>query len=158
MINIENIAYGIVQLVIAVIFSVIALYIGFSVFGKMKGMDEEKELVKRNVAVGILVASVFISIAIVVQSGIAGLSIGFKDAIAGNIFSLVAAIFQLIIGIILAIAGIYLALKVFDIMTKGIDEFKEIEKGNVAVAIVMAGVIISVALIIQSGVLGITGS
>ncbi|HUV83550.1 MAG TPA: DUF350 domain-containing protein [archaeon] len=35
-------------------------------------MDEEKEISNGNAAVGILIASVFISIAIVVQSGIAG--------------------------------------------------------------------------------------
>ncbi len=68
---------GIIQLVIAIILAVVALYIGFSVLGKItKGIDEEKEIAKGNTAVGILVASVFIAIAIVVQSGVAGVSSG----------------------------------------------------------------------------------
>ena len=54
------------------------------------------------------------------------------------------------------IAAIYLALNILDKLTKGIDEFEELKKGNVAVALEMAGVIITVAIIIQSGVLGIT--
>jgi uncharacterized membrane protein YjfL (UPF0719 family) len=62
----------------------------------------------------------------------------------------------LILGIILAIAAIYLALKVLDRMTKGVEEFEELKKGNVAVALEMAGVIVAVALIVQVGVLGIT--
>ena len=157
--GLENIVIGITQLIIAIILAVVSLYIGFAMLSRMTSkIDEEKELAKGNVAVGILVASVFVSIAIVVQSGITGISIGLKDAINGNIYSLIASIVQLILGIILAVAVIYLALNIFDKLTKGIDEFEEIRKGNVAVAIELAGVIIAVALIVQSGVLGITSA
>ena len=153
----ENAIVGIIQLVIAIILAVVALYIGFSVLGKItKGIEEEKEIARGNAAVGILVASVFFAIAIVVQSGVAGVSIGVSKALAGDYFALIASIIQLILGIILAIAAIYLALNILDRMTKGIEEFEELKKGNVAVALEMAGVIISVAIIIQSGVLGIT--
>ena len=156
---IESIIIGIVQLIIAVILAVVSLYMGFAMLGRMTSdIDEEKELVKGNVAVGILVASIFVSIAIVVQSGVAGVSIGLRNAADGNIYSLIASVIQLMVGMILAIAGIYLSLNIFDKLTKGIDEFEEIRKGNVAVALEMAGVVIAVALIIQSGVLGITSS
>ena len=67
-----TVAVGIIQLIIAVIFAVIALYIGFSVFGKVtRDVDEQKELAKGNVAFGIIVAAIFVAIGIVVQSGIA---------------------------------------------------------------------------------------
>ena len=69
-----------------------------------------------------------------------------------------ASVLKLILGITLAIGAIYLALNILDRMTKEIDEFGEIKKGNVAVALEMAGVIIAVSIIIQSGVLGITSS
>lgn len=158
-----NALVGIVQLVLAVILAVVALYIGFSVLSRIsKGLEEEKELAKGNVAVGILVASVFIAIAVVVQSGISGVAIGVSQALAVGIFTLdgitavLVAILQLILGIVLAVAAIYLALNILDKLTKGLDEFGEIKKGNVAVALEMAGVIISTAVIIQSGVLGIT--
>jgi uncharacterized membrane protein YjfL (UPF0719 family) len=39
-----------------------------------------------------------------------------------------------------------------------VDEFDEIKKGNVAIALEVAGVIIAVAVVIQSGVLGITAA
>ncbi len=155
----ESIIIGIVQLIIAVILAVVSLYIGFAMLSRMTGkIDEEKELAKGNVAVGILVASIFVSIAIVIQSGVAGVSIGLRSAVDGNIYSLIVSIIQLVLGMILAVAGIYLSLNIFDKLTKEIDEFEEIRKGNVAVALEMAGVIIAVALIIQSGVLGITSS
>lgn len=161
----ENAVVGIVQLVIAIIFAVIALYIGFSVLGKItKGLNEEKELAKGNVAVGILVASVFVAIALVVQSGVSGLSVGINKALAVGILSVDGmtvvglAIIQLILGIVLAVGAIYLALNILDKLTKGVEEFEELKKGNVAVALEMAGVIIAVAVIIQSGVIGITAA
>ena len=77
-----NAVVGLVQLVIAILFAVVALYIGFAVLGKItKGIDEEKELVKGNAAVGIIVASVFVAIALVVQSGVSGLSVGINKAL-----------------------------------------------------------------------------
>ena len=129
-----------------------------------KNIDEEKELAKGNTAVGIIVAAVFVAIALVVQSGVSGLSIGIGKAASVGLLSLDgllaigAAFAQLILGIVLAIAAIYLALNILDKLTKGVDEFEEIKKGNVAVALMMASVIISVAVIIQSGVLGITAA
>ena len=157
--TLESIIIGITQLIIAIILAVVSLYIGFAMLSRMTSkIDEEKELAKGNTAVGILVASIFVSIAIVVQSGVTGISIGLKDAVAGNIYSLIASTIQLILGILLAIGVIYLALNIFDKLTKEIDEFEEIRKGNVAVAIELAGVIIAVALIVQSGVLGITSA
>lgn len=162
---IVNAIVGLVQLIIAIIFSVIALYIGFMTMAKItKNIDEEKELAKGNTAVGIIVAAVFVAIALVVQSGVSGLSIGIGKAASVGLLSLDgllaigAAFAQLILGIVLAIAAIYLALNILDKLTKGVDEFEEIKKGNVAVALMMASVIISVAVIIQSGVLGITAA
>ena len=160
----ENAVFGIIQLVIAIIFAVVALYIGFWVLGKItRGIDEEKELAKGNAAVGILVASVFIAIALVVQSGVSGLSVGINKALSlglnsDGILTIVVAIVQLILGIILAIGAIYLALNILDRLTTGVNEFEELRKGNVAVALEMAGVIIAVAVIIQSGVIGITAA
>jgi uncharacterized membrane protein YjfL (UPF0719 family) len=150
---------GLIQLIIAILLAVVALYIGYSTFSKItKGIDEEQELKKGNVAVGIIIAAILFAIAIVIQSGVAGISTGITNALAGDWLSLVAAIIQLILGIILAIATIYLALSVLDRLTKGINEFEELKKGNVAVALMMAGVIVATAIIIQSGVMGITSA
>lgn len=160
-----DVLVGIGQLVIAIILAVVALYIGFYVLGKItKGMEEEKEIANGNAAVGVLVASVFVAIGIVIQSGVAGVSTGISKALKIGILSLdgivavVASVLQLILGIVFAIAAIYLALNVLDRLTKGVVVFEELKKGNVAVALVMAGVIITTAIIIQEGVLGITAA
>jgi len=165
MVLLLNAVVGLFQLIIAILFAVVALYIGFLVLGWItKGIDEEKQLAKGNTAVGILVASVFIAIALVVQSGVSGLSVGINKALSIGILSgdgiltVVIAIVQLLLGIVLAVVAIYLALYILDRLTKGVEEFEELKKGNVAVALEMAGVIIAVAVIIQSGVIGITAA
>jgi uncharacterized membrane protein YjfL (UPF0719 family) len=160
-----NVVVGLIQLIVSIIFAVLALYIGFAVLGKItKGINEEKELAKGNAAVGIIVASVFVAIALVVQSGVSGLTVGINKAISVGILSVDGMLavgvsfIQLILGIVLAVGAIYLALNILDKLTKGIEEFEEIKKGNVAVALEMGGVIIAVAVIIQSGVIGITAA
>jgi len=162
---VTNVVVGLIQLIISIIFAVLALYIGFAVLIKInKNMDEEKELARGNVAVGIIVAAVFVAIALVVQSGVSGLSVGINKALSLGILSvdgllaIGVAFIQLILGIVLAVGAIYLALNVLAKLTKGFDEFEEIKKGNVAVALMMGGVIIAVAVIIQSGVIGITAA
>ena len=162
---ITNVVVGLIQLIISIIFAVMALYIGFAVLIKInKNMDEEKEIGRGNVAVGIIVAAVFVAIALVVQSGVSGLSVGINKALNVGVLSvdgllaIGTAFIQLILGIVLAVGAIYLALYVLDKLTKGFEEFEEIKKGNVAVALMMGGVIIAVAVIIQSGVIGITAA
>lgn len=160
-----NVAVGLIQLVISIIFSVAALYIGFFVLSRItREIDEEKELAKGNAAVGIIVASVFVAIALVVQSGVSGLSVGINKALAAGPFTMdglviiAMALFQLVLGIALAVGSIYLALYILDKLTLHISEFEELKKGNVAVALEMGGVIVAVAVIVQSGVIGITAA
>ncbi|NMB77803.1 MAG: DUF350 domain-containing protein [Methanomicrobiales archaeon] len=162
---IEHAAVGLFQLVISIIFAVAALYLGFSVLGNMtREYDEEVELSNGNAAVGIVVAAVFVAVAIIVQSGVIGLTVGINKSLAAGILSFdgmsaigIAAV-QLILGIILAVLAIYLALNILDRLTHRFNEFEEIKKGNIAVAIKMGGVIIAVAMIVQSGVIGITAA
>jgi uncharacterized membrane protein YjfL (UPF0719 family) len=160
-----TVVVGIIQLIIAVIFAVMALYIGFAVFGRItRDVAEQKELAKGNVAFGIIVAAIFVAIGVVVQSGVTGISVGISKASAlgftsvDGLIVIVVAIVQLVLGVLLAIGSIYLAINIFDKLTKQIKAFEELKNGNVAVALEIAGVIIAVALIIQSGVVGITAA
>ncbi|MFH1470248.1 MAG: DUF350 domain-containing protein [Candidatus Micrarchaeota archaeon] len=59
---------------------------------------------------------------------------------------------QLILGLALSMGSIYLGLKIFDRMTPGINEIDEIKKGNAAVGILMAAVVLSVANIVEKGI------
>ena len=65
---------------------------------------------------------------------------------------LVLALVKVVVEVALLIATILLAVKIINLVTKGFDEWKEIHKGNVAVAIYMAGMLISVGFIVQPGI------
>ena len=65
------------------------------------------------------------------------------------------AFLRLILAIIFAIVSLYIASWVLGKITKEIDEWKEIGKGNYAVAIYMAGIFISVAIIVGPGIIGL---
>lgn len=145
---------GILQLIVGLVLAIASIYIGLSVFGKFtKGIDEEEELRKGNVAVAILLAAVILSIANVVQSGV----IGMTSALTANpsISAIIGGIIQVLVGIVLAVVAIYIAINVLDKITTGIDEMAELKKGNVAVAILMAGVLLAVSFVVQAGVSGI---
>ncbi len=152
-----GLAIGLVQLIIGLILAMGSVYLGLKLLDKLtKGIDEMEELKKGNVAVGILMAAVIFSIATVVQSGVAGLTRVIAGRTGAALFvALGVGIVQLIIGIVIAVVAIYIAINVLDKITVEIDEMAELKKGNVAVAILMAGVLLAVSFVIQAGVSGI---
>ncbi len=62
----------------------------------------------------------------------------------------VIAIIAILIGLLLSIVSIGAALWIFTRLTGAIDEWAEIGRGNVAIAIVLAGVVIATALIVST--------
>lgn len=160
-----NVVIGLLQLIITIVFTVLALYIGFIMHSKMfPTIDVERELSQRNIAIAIVVAAMFVAIAVVVESGVTGIAMEISKIIKTGLFTgdgffiVGVAIVQLVFGIVLAIGAIFLSLKILEKLESDIELFEEIRKGNSAVALEMAGVIIAVAVIIQSGVLGITST
>ncbi len=145
---------GVLQLIVGLVLAIASIYIGLSMFGKFtKGINEEEELKKGNVAVGILMAAIILSIANVVQAGVIGLTSALTTGFSMN--AIIGGVVQLIVAIVLAVVAIYIAINVLDKITKNIDEMEELKKGNVAVAVLMAGVLIAVSFVVQAGVSGI---
>jgi uncharacterized membrane protein YjfL (UPF0719 family) len=152
----------VVQLLASIVIAVAALYLGFWVFKKItRDIDEIRELVQGNVAVGVLVAAIFLAVALVVQAGVQKIALGLGEAASEGLFTpsgvidIAITLLQLVLGILLSVASIYFALRLFDRYSGFFGTFDETVKGNVAVAIVLAGMILGIALIIHGGVLGI---
>lgn len=59
------------------------------------------------------------------------------------------AFFKLIVGLILSIGSVYFGIFLLDKLTPNIDEWKEIKKGNFSVGVLLAGVVLSIAVIIE---------
>jgi len=56
---------------------------------------------------------------------------------------------RLFIGLILSIGGVYAAVRIIDRLTRGMSELGELKKGNTAIGVLIVGVVLSVALIIE---------
>ena len=135
------------RLILGIIFAVVALYLASSVLGRLtKELDEWAEIGKGNIAVAIYMAGIFISVATIVAPGISGLFIKW------DLLAIVIGFIQLIIALALAMAMQYVALSVLGKLTKGIDEWNELKKGNIAIGVTMAAIVIAVAAVVVKGV------
>jgi len=156
-----SIGIAVAQLIIGLVLAMGSVYLGIKMFDKLTdGIDEMKELQKGNVAVAILLGAIILSIANVVEGGVYGLSQSIIPGLTPMELSaslLIGAV-NLIIGVILAILSIYLAISMLDKITVGIDEFKELKRGNVAIAIIMAAVLFAVSFVIRGAVVSMANT
>lgn len=149
MVELVTIGMQIASLILAVVLAVIAQYIAIKVFNRMtKGIDEFAEIKKGNVAVGVIMAAVLISVSTIIAGGVAGI---FIPTSSGELLKLGVSLFWLLIAIVIAVFAQFVALSVYSRLTEGINEQKELKKGNLAVAVTLAAVIIGVALVVQAG-------
>ncbi len=145
--NVVLIGLAFLRLILSIVFAVIGLYIASWVLGKVtKEIDEWEEIGKGNVAVAIYMAGIFISVAIIVGPGIIGL---FRTL---NIIGITIGFIQLVLALILAMVMQYIGLSILGKLTKGINEWAELKKGNIAIGITMAAIVIAVSTIVAKGV------
>ena len=150
LVDLALIALAIIRLILAIVFAVAGLYIASWVLGGLtKGLDEWEEIGKGNSAVAVYMAGIFISVAIIVGPGIIGL---FRTL---DIVGIVLGFIQLVLALALAVAMQYVGLSFLGKLTKGLDEWAQLKKGNMAVGIVMAAVVVAIGTIVSQGVVSI---
>ncbi len=149
----ENTVMQLVRLAAAVVLAVAAQYLALRIFDRFTTrIDEVAELKKGNAAVGIVLGSIMVSVAMIVAGGLAAMVPSdpnlLKTDFWGGLFS---GALNIAAAIILAVAAQFLALSVFDKMTKTIDVQEELKKRNLGVALLLAAIIFGVAAVIQAG-------
>jgi len=150
LVDLALITLAIIRLVLAIVFAIAGLYIASWVLGRLtKGLDEWQEIGKGNSAVAVYVAGIFISVAIIVGPGVIGL---FRTL---DIVGIALGFIQLVLALALAVAMQYVGLSFLGKLTKGLDEWAELKKGNIAVGIVMAAVVVAIGAIVSQGVISI---
>ncbi|PKP59309.1 MAG: hypothetical protein CVT89_01465 [Candidatus Altiarchaeales archaeon HGW-Altiarchaeales-2] len=98
-------------------------------------------------------AGVLIAVGFVIQRAIGGIGAAITTL---SVVGIVLGLLQLAIGLILAMACIYLGFSLFNKILTEIDLQDELNKGNTAVGIVSAAIMITLAEVIGSAVSGIT--
>ncbi len=150
---------GISTLLLSLIMGIFILFIGFKMFsGLSKNINEEKEIKNNNIAVAILSGSFIFAMGIMMRSSVNPLiqsifrAIFYNDSgISGVMGQLSIALLQFIASLVISIISLWFGVKGFTWLTKNIDEFDEIQKNNIAVAILMASIIITLSLFLQNG-------
>ena len=161
---------GLIAVVIGLVTAIIALLLSLwlamqavkkaiEMFDKTtEGIDEWTELGKGNVAVGIVMAAMIYAVGNVISGGVESLTKGLMNPSLSLSFILgiVIGIINLLISLWIATSVISLAIKTLDKATTKIEEMKEIAKGNVAVAVMVAGVLLAVSNVVQAAVSGLS--
>ncbi len=150
---------GISTLLLSLILGIFILFIGFKVFsGLSKNINEENEIKNNNIAVAILSGSFIFAMGIMMRSSVDPLihsifrAIFYNESgISGVLGHLSIALLQFIASLFISIISLWFGVKGFTWLTKNINEFEEIQKNNIAVAILMASIIITLALFLQNG-------
>jgi len=149
---------GALELFFGLVYATSAIYLGVKLFDRLTPeIDEMRELKRGNVAVAIVLVAIIIAIAGIIQTGFMDFEAQLKGGLTPPLILLLIALalVKLIWSLLISLASLFVAIKMLDAMTVEIDEVSELKRRNIAVAILIAGVLIAVSFVIQSGVAAI---
>ncbi len=145
------IAISLARLVVIGIAAAIGLYLSVVLFQVLTpGVDAWREIARGNTAVGSVMAAVMVAVAIVVLPIVSvpleGLDIGPGAAVT----ILLVDGLRILFGMGVAVLAVVLSAALNNLMTGPINEKLELQRGNLAVGILQAGVIVATALVISA--------
>ena len=152
MVNMLSVAYALLRFVVGLFFALFSIYFGIKLFDKLtKRIDEWDEIKQGNVAAGIYLSAVILTLSLIVEGGVRSSVISLTGVSGLEVVVLLAFDFlRIIIATILGALAIYVTFMLMDRFTPDIDETEEIKRGNIAVAIIVALIIVSVGFIIRA--------
>lgn len=160
----QQIIFGLIEFLLSILISIILIFGSYRLFLVFTArLDEEKQLRSKNKSIGIILGSTILGEAIVVKQAIYPVMAVIQIYILGqdkniaNFFAMIGlSIGYVVLAGFLALACILFSFWMFNRMTPRIDQFEEIKKDNLAVAIFMGFFILAICFLISSGVAGLT--
>jgi|TARA_B110000008_G_scaffold279322_1_gene325940 uncharacterized membrane protein YjfL (UPF0719 family) len=155
--NTQTFTLSLIEISISILFGVIILYLCYRFLDKL--LKEKLKIKNDNISYSIFVSSILFSVAYLIE--------GIKSPILNSLKLLIDnpeyegiiildglkySILFITIIVITILVVIFLSIFLFTIMTKDIDEFKEIKNNNIAIAIITATLIISISLLLKESV------
>ncbi|MFH1785765.1 MAG: DUF350 domain-containing protein [Candidatus Micrarchaeota archaeon] len=148
-----NLILAIVKVIAGITLSINAAYMGMSLLDKITAsIDEWKEIKKGNTAVGILYAGAILSVIILAEPQIYDfvnaiqLDFGAQYLLGSLAFGLANYLVSVLLGIIV----VYLSIHAIDRLSGDLEELKELKKGNVAIAVIMAVILVAIAFSLRA--------
>ena len=144
---------GVAQIIVAVILAAIASYLGILLFNRAtRDLDEWAELRRGNAAMGLVLGSIILGIALILQPALTVPTLADTGTKLYPVYALLIQAAAILLGLVLALSAIIFAVGLFDRLTGQIDELAELQQGNLAVAAVMVGVILAVSLLMSKAI------
>ncbi len=156
------------ELVLMVVMSGVIIYAIYRMFIKAnKDFDMEEAIAEGNVAVGILVSTIMVSAALLLEKGLAAsvsmfkISISAPDEISLPLWQIgLLTLCHLILTLAIALFTVSATLRLFGKMARGINPQmklgEHLKKGNVAVGILLAAVVFIATHYVGEGVSSLT--
>lgn len=149
----DRLFLGLIQLAVALLLSGIAAYLAFYLFQWFtRDLDEWEELRSGNTAVGLVLGSMLVSVAIVLRPAFVLNTVPWDIGSTTLVQALLAEAVQLAVGLVLAVISLTLSLYLFAALTPRLEEVEELRNGNLAIACLLAGVMIAVGLMVSQAV------
>ncbi|MBI4351928.1 MAG: DUF350 domain-containing protein [Elusimicrobia bacterium] len=152
------------EFILAVVMSGFIISLTYRVFIKANpDFDMEEEIKKGNAAVGTLVAAILFSASMILQKGMGSVVSMFRMHISapgessmglGKLALLSAA--HLGLSMLLAVITISVTLRLFGKLVRSLHAGTELQRGNIAVGIVLSSVVLVAALYVGEGVSAIS--
>jgi uncharacterized membrane protein YjfL (UPF0719 family) len=117
-----------------------------------RDIDEWAALRDGNLAVGIVMGAIVVAVGIIVRPALQDPIIVADVGRARPLYEVLVNAIGLLLALVLAILGVGLAVWLFTRLTTDLDEWSEVAEGNSAVAVLMAGVVLAVALLTATAV------
>jgi uncharacterized membrane protein YjfL (UPF0719 family) len=158
-VNTSILVQGLIELPLAFIGTIFAFFMGVTLSDLMTGtIDETAELKKKNVASAIYTASSLFSLMYLVKAAALTPLYGALDNLITNradtgqivVTIVLIPVFFIVTGAI-ALGLTRLAQAVFMLLTTQIDEMAEIKKNNVAIALILAALTVSIVILVTHG-------
>jgi uncharacterized membrane protein YjfL (UPF0719 family) len=140
-------------LALTVVVAGLVSFLGVWLFERTtRDIDEWAELRKGNLAVGVVMAAIVLAVGIIVRPALQEPLIVADVGESRPLYELFVNAVGLLIALALAIVAVALAVWLFTRLTTDLDEWSELMAGNHAVAALLAGVILAVALLTATAV------
>ncbi|HSQ35900.1 MAG TPA: DUF350 domain-containing protein [Candidatus Binatia bacterium] len=148
------------EFVLLVVMSGLVIYLTYRLFIRANpDFDMEAEIKKNNIAVGILVAAILVSASMILEKGLGAvigmmrLQISAPQQSGLPLWQIVLLILgHLVMSMVLALFTISLTLRLFGRLGRRITPGKELQKGNIAMGLLLAAVVLVAAFYVGEGV------
>lgn len=153
---------GIFALLLSLVLGLVAIYLGYSGFKLLtRDIDEEFELRNNNIAVAITSGAFIVALGILMKSVIAPVThtvfnLAYKyeqvGVTIGEVLQTIGVIvLQFVVALLLSLATLTLGTRLYMMLNRETNELEEIANDNIAVAIVVGTITVTLAYLLAGG-------